>query len=187
MQPYPPLATLYVASTLRDHGFSVALFDSMLEEPQIGFSVALARHQPKIVAVYEDDFNFLSKMCLTRMRELAWQIARMARAMGAIAIVHGSDSTDNPELFLQNGFNYVCCGEAEESLATLCQTIFRASHSSSEQFSEIPGLVWLDLHGQIARNSQHLARNSHWSELRFPARDLIDFEPYRAAWTKAHG
>ena len=53
-------------------GFSVALFDSMLEDPEQGFPEALARHRPKIVAIYEDNFNFLSKMCLTRMREVAF-------------------------------------------------------------------------------------------------------------------
>ena len=67
------------------------------------------------MVVYEDDFNFLSKMCLTRMREVAWEIAKVARAMGAITLSHGSDSTDNPELFLENGFDYVLCGEAEET------------------------------------------------------------------------
>lgn len=166
---------------------SVALFDPMLEEPEDGFPAALAHHRPRIVAVYEDDFNFLSKMCLTRMRELAWHIAGVAQATGAIAIVHGSDSTDNPELFLKNGFDYVCCGEAEESLAELCRSILQDGHFSPERLPDVAGLVWLDAQGQIVRSAQRLAKNSHWSELQLPARDLIDFEPYRAAWRKAHG
>ena len=69
MQPYPPLGTLYAAALLRQQGLSVALFDTMLTDPE-GFSEALERHRPSIVAVYEDDFNFLSKMCLTRMRDI---------------------------------------------------------------------------------------------------------------------
>src|SRR5690349_23827232 len=70
MQPYPPLGTLYAAALLRQHGFSVALFDTMLEDPERGFPAALAVHRPKVVAIYEDHFNFLSKMCLSRMREV---------------------------------------------------------------------------------------------------------------------
>ena len=46
----------------------------MLQDPA-AFPERVERHRPKLVAIYEDDFNFLSKMCLTRMREVAWQMA----------------------------------------------------------------------------------------------------------------
>ena len=81
MQPYLPLGMLYAASALRRSGISVAAFDSMLEDPSAKLPALLAKHRPRIVAVYEDDFNFLSKMCLTRMREVAWEIAQAARAI----------------------------------------------------------------------------------------------------------
>lgn len=182
MQPYMPLGTLYAAAALRENGLSVIAFDSMLESPSHGFGEMLRIHQPNIVAVYEDDFNFLSKMCLTRMRDVAWAIANAARAAGAVTIVHGSDSTDSPALFLQNGFDYVLCGEAEETLVRLCTSIL-----SAEEIPEIDGLVRLDEHGRIVRGSQKLSKNPAWSELSFPARDLIDMSPYRAAWLNAHG
>lgn len=182
MQPYVPLGTLYAATALRDNGISVAAFDSMLESPSTTLPALLAEHRPSIVAVYEDDFNFLSKMCLTRMREVAWEIAGAARATGAVTIVHGSDSTDNPVLFLENGFDYVLCGEAEETLVQLCTSILH-----SRKLPEIDGLVRLDAHGQSIQSLQRLAKNPAWPELSLPARDLIDLEPYRAAWLKAHG
>ena len=182
MQPYTPIGTLYAATALRRNGISAAAFDSMLEEPTAGFAAMLEEHRPRIVAVYEDDFNFLSKMCLTLMRDVAWEMAKAAHALGAIAIVHGSDSTDNPGLFLENGFDYVLCGEAEETLVQLCRAILR-----SEEIPEIDGLVRLDELGQPIRSRQRLAKNPAWAELSLPSRDLIDLEPYRAAWTKAHG
>ena len=182
MQPYLPLGTLYAATALREHGISVAAFDSMLEEPSTKFEAILEEHRPRIVAVYEDDFNFLSKMCLTRMRDVAWAIARAAQAIGAVTIVHGSDSTDNSSLFLENGFDYVLCGEAEETLVQLCRSILDA-----EQVPLLNGMVRLDQHGRLVRSSQRLSKNPAWSELRLPARDLIDMEPYRNAWVKAHG
>jgi radical SAM superfamily enzyme YgiQ (UPF0313 family) len=182
MQPYTPIGTLYAATALRDNGISVAMFDSMLKEPSAFFGAALDQHSPKIVAVYEDDFNFLSKMCLTRMRDVAWEIAKAARAMGAKVIVHGSDSTDNPLLFLNNGFDYVLCGEAEETLVHLCSSILHARDTS-----EIDGLVRLDVHGRLIQSPQRLSKNPAWSELSVPARDLIDLEPYRNAWIEAHG
>src|SRR5664279_213022 len=182
MQPYLPLGTLYAASVLRAQGISVAVFDTMLQDPIVGFPAALKEHAPNIVAVYEDDFNFLSKMCLTRMREVAWRIAKAARAIGAITIAHGSDSTDNPLLFLQNGFEYVCCGEAEHTLVQLCASILQGT-----KVPELDGLVRLNEHGLAIPSSQRLAKNAKWSELPLPARDLIDLEPYRKAWHNAHG
>lgn len=182
MQPYMPLGMLYTATALRNNGFSVAAFDSMLESPSEGFKKMLTTHRPNIVAVYEDDFNYLSKMCLTRMREVAWEMARAARASGAVAIVHGSDSTDNPALFLENGFDYVLCGEAEETLVQLCTSILRTG-----EVTEIDGLVRFGGDGRLVRSSQRLSRNPAWPELSFPARDLIDMDPYRAAWLKTHG
>jgi len=182
MQPYLPLATLYAATALRESGITVAAFDSMLEEPCAGFPAALAAHRPRIVAVYEDDFNFLSKMCLTRMREIAWKMAAAARAVGACVVVHGSDSTDNPALFLENGFDYVLCGEAEQTLVQLCQSILHG-----EKPPLIDGLVMLNGNGQLIQSAQRLARNPQWAELPSAARDLVDLEPYRQAWESAHG
>jgi radical SAM superfamily enzyme YgiQ (UPF0313 family) len=182
MQPYPPLGTLYAASALRARGMSVAVFDSMLIEPAAEFANALELHKPRIVAVYEDDFNFLSKMCLTRMREVAAEIAQSARTIGAITIVHGSDATDNPALFLAKGFQYVLAGESEETLAHLCAALLR-----SEDVSEIDGLVRLGNAGAPVFSAPRLASNPGWQTQPAPSRDLVDLEPYRAAWTAAHG
>src|SRR6204780_2962471 len=182
MQPYMPIGTLYAATALRESGISVVAFDSMLEEPSTTLDVMLSKHQPKIVAVYGDDFNFLSKMCLTRMRDVAWKIAKSARAIGAITVVHGSDSTDNPLMFLENGFDYVLCGEAEGSLVRLCRSILDA-----EEIHELDGMARLDRRGRLVRSSQRLSKNPAWSELPLPARDLVDMEPYRKAWVEAHG
>lgn len=183
MQPYMPLGTLYAASALRSRGISVAVFDSMLEEPSAKFASALQRHSPKIVAVYEDDFNFLSKMCLTRMREVAWEIASTSRNAGVTVIAHGSDSTDNPQIFLEHGFDYILCGEAEETLVQLCMSIL----ADKTPPCEVEGLVSSDLRAARLTGGRRLARNPSWVNLPAPARDLIDLDPYRAAWTNAHG
>jgi anaerobic magnesium-protoporphyrin IX monomethyl ester cyclase len=182
MQPYTPIGTLYAATALRDNGISVAVFDPMLTEPAATFSDMLEKHQPKIVAVYEDDFNFLSKMCLTRMREVAWEMAKSAHAVGAVVIAHGSDSTDNSVLFLENGFDYVLCGEAEGALVQLCTAILQV-----REIPEIHGLVRLGESGHPIQSPQRLAKNPAWAELSAPSRDLIDLELYRTAWIEAHG
>src|SRR5690242_1990619 len=91
MKPYPPLATLYAASYLRHAGYSVALFDAMLSEGEHEFEAALRKHQPRFVAFYEDSFNFLIKMCLSRMRQAAQTMSQAARAAGATVIAASPD------------------------------------------------------------------------------------------------
>jgi anaerobic magnesium-protoporphyrin IX monomethyl ester cyclase len=182
MQPYPPLGTLYAASALKAGNISVAVFDTMLEDPTTGFEAALDQQRPRLVVIYEDDFNFLSKMCLTRMRELAWQLAREARDGGAIVIAHGSDATDQAELYLRNGVDFVLLGEAEQTLVELCSALL-----SHHPYLDIAGLVYLNSAGDFARSHSKPPKNASWNTLRRPSRELIDLEPYRQAWTSAHG
>src|SRR5258708_36321433 len=126
MQPYPPLGTLYAAAALRRDNISVALFDTMLQDPATGFPEALKQQRPKIVAIYEDDFNFLSQMCLTRMREVAWQLAQDARAAGADVISHGSDANDHAEDYLRNGVDFILLGQPAQTLVELCLEVITA-------------------------------------------------------------
>jgi anaerobic magnesium-protoporphyrin IX monomethyl ester cyclase len=182
MQPYAPLGTLYAASALRSANISVSVFDTMLVAPDPGFANALERASPKIVVIYEDDFNFLSKMCLTRMRELAWQLAHEARDAGAVVIAHGSDATDQAEAYLHNGVDFILRGEAEQTLVDLCLSIL-SGHASLD----IPGIVYIDEEGGVAQSATKTPKNTSWNILPKPARELIDLEPYRRAWTSAHG
>jgi anaerobic magnesium-protoporphyrin IX monomethyl ester cyclase len=183
MEPYPPLGTLYAAGLLRTKGISVALFDSMLEPPEEGLQRALRLHKPKIVAIYEDDFNFLTKMCLTRMRELAWQMIGIARQHGAQVIVHGSDATDHAREFLQNGAECVLQGEAEYALLDAVKALM-----SGESVANIPGVQCLGRVGSsevLAGKPRVMSRRA--STLPVPARDLIDLSAYRKTWKSAHG
>src|SRR5271156_7090677 len=96
MQPYPPLGTLYAAAALREDGFSAAVFDPMLQDPVTGFLEMLRHEKPAVLVIYEDDFNFLTKMCLTRMRDVAWQLAQTAREAGASVTAPVSSGTGAP-------------------------------------------------------------------------------------------
>jgi anaerobic magnesium-protoporphyrin IX monomethyl ester cyclase len=183
MQPYPPLGTLYAATALRAQGMSAAVFDPMLQDPVDGFFEILRLEKPAILAIYEDDFNFLTKMCLTRMRELAWQLAQTARDAGAIVIAHGSDATDHAQEYLQNGADFVLVGEAEQSLVELCASIL----TGGELNDKIAGVLHLDAAGNVVQSSINSPRNPDWKNLAKPARELIDLDPYREAWKAAHG
>ncbi|MFZ1464092.1 MAG: radical SAM protein, partial [Anaerolineae bacterium] len=185
MRPYPPLATLYAASYLRSVGYSVALFDAMLATGEHEFEAALATYAPRFVVLYEDNFNFLSKMCLTRMREAACTMSQAAHRRGATVIASGSDVTDHPEIYLHHGTQYVILGEPDHTLRELLDAL-RAGQP--EQAPRIPGLVLPDT--QAPDGLRHTARRNperYPDVFPFPAWDLLDVERYRAAWMQAHG
>jgi anaerobic magnesium-protoporphyrin IX monomethyl ester cyclase len=182
MQPYPPLGTLYAATALRSAGISVAVCDTMFTEPASGFRAALEKHKPKIVVIYEDDFNFVTKMCLTHMRELANELATMARSAGITVIAHGSDATDHPRDYLDNGVDFILNGEVEPSLTDLCDALLQ-----SRRLPAIPGLVRYSAADGSLESLLPAPTNPSWATLPRAARELIDLEPYRRAWIEAHG
>jgi anaerobic magnesium-protoporphyrin IX monomethyl ester cyclase len=183
MQPYPPLQTLIAAACLRREGYRVALFDPALTPPEAGFERALARYQPRLVAVCEDNFNFLTKMCLLRNRELACWMAGAARRAGVPAIVNGSDAGDRAAEYLGAGFTYVLKGEVEEAIVEVCRCIL-SGQASPEQ---IQGIAFLDPSSGKVRHTARRPPIANLDALPAPAWDLIEAEPYRQAWTSAHG
>ena len=184
MQPYPPLGTLYAAALLRSAGISVAVFDAMLNNPEQGFQAALDEHRPRVVVLYEDSFNFLSKMCLTRMREVAYHILEISQRAGAAVLVNGSDASDHTAEYLQKGFRCVLLGEAEWTLLEVVRPLLQGN---DREVTQVPGLAYLqEKTGKVVRTaSRPLMRDLDL--LPFPARDLINPEQYREAWKHAHG
>ena len=78
-KPYPPLATLQLVSLLRTAGHEVALFDATLDDDFSRFERQLDVIKPQLVVFYEDNYNFLSKMCLGRMRDACREMLTLAR------------------------------------------------------------------------------------------------------------
>ncbi|HEX6035212.1 MAG TPA: radical SAM protein, partial [Anaerolineales bacterium] len=178
LQPYPPLGTLYAASYLREHGYKVALFDAMLAESEEEWAKALDEHQPQYAVLYEDNFNYLSKMCLLRMREAAFTMIQMAKARGCTVILCGADATDHYQIYLAKGADYVLIGEGEE---TLIELLSRLSAGGQEV---------RDIIGLATRHSSLVTRRpdiSNLDSIPFPAWDLVDVEKYRTIWLQRHG
>jgi anaerobic magnesium-protoporphyrin IX monomethyl ester cyclase len=178
MEPFPPLQTLLAAAVLRAAGVSVQVCDIALESPEEKLTAAIKQAAPDLVVVCEDDFNFLTKMCLSRNRQLAFWTAETAKAYGCRIAVHGSDSSDHVGDYIAAGFDYVLIGEVEETLRQL---------ATGERPETIAGLAYRDADsGRICSNIPRKLR-SDLDDLPMPAWDLIDIEPYRRAWTTHHG
>src|SRR5260370_4639653 len=110
-KPYPPLATLQLVATLRKAGHRVSFFDAMLADGIDEYESLLQADRPQLVLFYEDNFNFLSKMCLGTMRRAACHMMASARRAGARVIAAGPDVTDAPEPYLHAGADLALIGE----------------------------------------------------------------------------
>lgn len=185
MQPYPPLGTLYAASYLRGRGYEVALFDAMLAGSEAEWGEALDRAKPRFAVLYEDNFNYLSKMCLLRMRQAAFAMIEMARSRGCTVIVAGSDATDRAEHYLAQGADFVLIGEGELTLGELLDSLTGRTDLPLEA---IAGLAFPDPAG--GNGGIHSSRRPDLRDLDvlpFPAWDLVDISRYQDAWHERHG
>ncbi|MDQ3704425.1 MAG: B12-binding domain-containing radical SAM protein [Chloroflexota bacterium] len=178
-RPYPPLGTLYAASYLRERGYDVRLFDSMLAESEDEWAAALDTHRPQFAVIYEDSFNYLSKMCLSRMREAAFTMIAAARSRGIPVLVSGSDATDHREKYFARGADGIIIGEGE---ITLAETLDALTGRSDTPPNVIPGLA-LPGHSEPAKRGFIKDLDA----LPFPAWDLVDIERYRSVWSSHHG
>jgi radical SAM superfamily enzyme YgiQ (UPF0313 family) len=181
-EPYPPLGTLYAAARVRRDGHDVALSDSMLAVGLAEYRRDLERFRPDVVALYEDDFNYLSKMCLTNVREAAFEKARLARERGALVVVHGSDATDRVEEYLAAPMDFAVLGEGEETLAELLRAL--ASGLSRGELRRVAGLAFVLDERLFRTESRGFVRDL--DALPYPAWDLVDVERYRRAWHERH-
>jgi anaerobic magnesium-protoporphyrin IX monomethyl ester cyclase len=176
-QPYPPLATLLAAAVVREHGYDVALFDTNLRSSPLEIEQSLRVAKPDYVILYDDGFNYLTKMCLTVMREAAFTMIQRARQYGCTVIVSSSDASDHFEKYLEAGADYVLVGEAEQTLVELLDALHK-----KEKTGAIAGLAFRADKGTIKTARRTVMTNL--DALPMPAWDLVDI---RSVWLKHHG
>jgi anaerobic magnesium-protoporphyrin IX monomethyl ester cyclase len=178
--PYAPLATLYAAALLRQNGCEVKLADL-----QFAFSAAeiedhILNFKPQALVIYDDGFNYLTKMCLSNMRAAAFAMQQVAKKNGLQVIVSGSDATDNIGEYCKNGADYVIIGEAEHSLLELVKALEEKTDTD-----KIPGLAYIKNDTLVKTPGRQVTREL--DEFPPPAWDLINIEPYRNMWLNRHG
>jgi anaerobic magnesium-protoporphyrin IX monomethyl ester cyclase len=189
-KPYPPLATLFAAAHLRARGHEVSLFDPMLDEDTAGFAAALDASRPDLVVLYDDSFNWFTKMCLGRMREAARAMVGAASARGLPVVVAGHDAADDPATYLEAGATFVVVGEAEITLGELCDRIAAAAGGAAGVIAaggadDVAGLVFKQ-RGLVRRTAPRKLLQD-LDQLPLPAWDLVDIERYRSFWRDRHG
>ncbi|RFM28269.1 B12-binding domain-containing radical SAM protein [Deminuibacter soli] len=180
-QPYAPLGTLYAAALMRETGYSVALYDTMFETDPNNVTHQLNQHQPRYFVLYDDGFNYLTKMCLTNMREAAFTMSRLAKAAGCTVIVSSSDSTDRYAEYLTEGADFILLGEAEMSL----QELVAALEKGETDFSHIQGIAYQKEAAIVTTPRRSVLK--FLDGLPFPAWDILDITPYKKMWLSGSG
>jgi anaerobic magnesium-protoporphyrin IX monomethyl ester cyclase len=185
-KPYPPLATLQCAALLRRAGHQVSLFDAMLADDLAEYEHTLHSVNPQVVLLYEDNFNFLSKMCLAKMRRAACEMIAAAHRAGARVIAAGSDVSDAPEPYLRAGADVTLKGEGLPALLELVRRLDLAPNTASRALVDgVAGTAALLAEGVAAINGAKLLPEVELTDR--AAWDLVDMDRYRSAWLAAHG
>ncbi len=176
--PYPPLGTLYAASYLRTSGFKVSVFDTnLIEDPELILPY-LKDKKPSLFVIYDDGFNYLTKMCLTTMREAAFTMISIAKELDCTVIVCSSDSTDHYEKYLNAGADYIIKGEGELTLKELAVSL-----KNNKDITHIDGIIYRKDNETIEKPRRNVLRDL--DELPLPAWDLVDISPYKAIWANS--
>lgn len=173
--PFPPLGTLYAASYLRENGYSIDVFDAnFLDDPK-AIKPYLETHKPKIFVIYDDGFNYLTKMCLTNMREAAFSMINIAKSLGCFVICSSSDSTDHFEGYLDAGADVIIKGEGEITL----KEVIDAKKAKSD-LKDIAGVIYKENNLVVKNIPRPVLKDL--DVLPLPAWDLIDVDAYKKIW-----
>ena len=173
--PFPPLGTIYTAAFLRANNYSVELFDTNLLSSPKTLDAFLKKIKPSYFVIYDDGFNYLTKMCLTTMREAAFEMIATAKKHQCKVIVCSSDATDHFEKYLNAKADFIIQGEGELTLKELLDAL-----EAKESYKKIKGIVYKEQDQTIVNPGRPVSNNL--DQFPLPAWDLIDMESYKAIW-----
>lgn len=177
--PFPPLGTLYAASLMRKNNYSVDLFDVNLLKNPLAIQSVLEVKKPNYLVIYDDGFNYLTKMCLTKMREACFEMIAFGKKQNCTVIVCSSDATDHYKEYLEKGADFIIQGEGELSLLELINTIEKGN-----EIETVNGIVY-QKKGVVTINPKR-AVLENLDQLPLPAWDLIDIDAYKRIWAKSN-
>ncbi len=171
MMPYFPLGLLYLAASARADGHNVAVFDGTFAPDEHAFRQAFDHAQPEVVCIAS----------LITLRPVALRLADYALQRGSQVIFGGPDPSAEPTAYLstaavQGQQAVVVVGEGEHTLRELLV---------QPDLTQVKGIAYLQA-GELHTTA---AREPIWDleTLPLPARDLLDVQPYLAAWKNTHG
>ncbi|HEX9979935.1 MAG TPA: radical SAM protein [Flavobacterium sp.] len=173
--PFPPLGTLYAASLLRENGFESDFFDACLATSPDELLPYFEFEDYKYLVIYEDGFNYLTKMCLTVMREACFKMIDFGKKHGCKIIICGSDATDHYDKYLDQGADFIILGEGEMPLLELIKALKNETPAEA-----IAGVVSKENNQNLINSKRDVLQDL--DILPMPAWDLIDMNSYKLVW-----
>ena len=162
---------------MRDSGYKVSLFDTNLRDNPFDIELELQQQKPKFLVLYDDGFNYLTKMCLTNMREAAFEMIALGKKHNCKVIVNSSDSTDHYQKYLEEGADFIILGEGEFTLKELVSRL-----NKGEDISSLKGIAFKNKKDFIITPKREVLKDL--DELPMPAWDLVDIEAYKKVWAE---
>lgn len=176
--PFPPLGTIYAAALMRNKGHQVQLFDTNLLDSPKEIETLITNQEFTYLVIYDDGFNYLTKMCLTNMRAACFEMIQIGKKHNCCVIVCSSDATDHFEEYLEQGADYIIQGEGEITLEELI-----AALEKGNSVVNIQGIAYKkDQQTQVNPSRSVLQK---LDELPLPAWDLINIDSYRNIWKQS--
>jgi anaerobic magnesium-protoporphyrin IX monomethyl ester cyclase len=182
--PYPPLGALYIATILKNLNHEIIFHDSMIAENADEFKKLIIKTVPDLILLYDDEFNYLTKMCLLNMRKIAFEYITLSKQLKIPIFVYNSDAIDHSDIYLNAGCDLVMIGEAEETTLELV-TNFEKLHSDNSLLNSIKGIKYYESDGiMIFTGNRNLINNL--DKLPDPDYNLTNIKIYKAIWLKHH-
>ncbi|KAB2842582.1 MAG: B12-binding domain-containing radical SAM protein, partial [Melioribacteraceae bacterium] len=181
--PYPPLGALYAAAVLESLNHEVIFFDAMLAESAQEFNKKIIKEKPDAVLIYDDEFNYLTKMCLSNMRGAALSFIKTAKENNIKTIVYSSDATDFSQFYFDAGCDVIIFGEGEVTLTEVFDLLEKENYEA-EKFT-VNGLKFIN-NGKI-HSTETRKVIKDLDIIANPDYDFVNIDLYKKIWKENHG
>ena len=183
--PYPPLGPLYIATILRDLGHEIFFHDGMIAKNINELSNQILINKPDLILLYDDEFNYLTKMCLTNMRDLACKCIELSKQQNIPIFVYNSDAIDHADIYLNAGCSAVIIGEAEQTTLELIDHFDSFLQRNTSDLNSIKGIKFYNVFNEIIfTGNRNLLNNLN--QLPDPDYSLTNIDFYKEIWIKFH-
>ncbi len=166
----------YLAGALIAAGYrEVTLYDGAVEDETVAAVLdrAIAEGKP---------FQVVGISAPTVLIDAAWDVARQAKARGAVTVLGGPHLTLMPDESMGHPeVDYVLRGEGEEAIVEILEAIEHRNAASALEtdgnLATILGLSWRNSEGKVIHNLARPLRND-LDNIPFPAYQLFKIERY---------
>jgi anaerobic magnesium-protoporphyrin IX monomethyl ester cyclase len=180
--PYPPLGSLYAATILRKLNHDVVFFDAMLSQSTDEFNNAIINEFPDLLIIYDDEFNYLTKMCLSEMRGAAVSFIRTAKNLSIPVVIYSSDATDFPHAYFQAGCDAIIYGEGEITIQEIAESFEKQEFNNNKK--TIHGLKLYSDNRIYLTPARKLITDL--DSIPDPDYSFVDIESYKKIFTNNH-